>query len=158
MKLQSSFKRIRNLEAWSQPKSPVEKRSYVRLAGNVIRARSNRKLAMTVVMILFAAVTKHATAEAAEKATDTAVEVIRNFCLTRGEKDTLLIEGDGGGGFSIRKLASTGVQIGATIKYERTRVEGLPTEITKESGAQASEMRECMKPYIDQIIQLILAQ
>ena len=81
---------------------------------------------------------------------DEAISFLKTACVISGEK--LSIDAGVGGSLSIKKLKNSGASV--SIEFSREKIEGLTNEINRHSASQASEMRQCMKPYIDKILNI----
>ncbi|ENM5736198.1 hypothetical protein DU972_003843 [Vibrio mimicus] len=81
-----------------------------------------------------------------------AIDFLQTACVTSGSQ--LNISADAEGALSIKKIKSTGAS--ASIKIEHKQIEGFADAASKLSASQATEMRECMKPYIERIISVYL--
>lgn len=81
-----------------------------------------------------------------------AIEFLKSACVSKGKK--VEIEAKGKAGLTIRQLKDAGVN--AEVSFSEKEVEGLVTELNEIEARQANEIRECMKPYIDKILNVIL--
>ncbi|MUJ23710.1 hypothetical protein [Aliivibrio fischeri] len=81
-----------------------------------------------------------------------AIEFLKTACVTSGSE--LNISADAEGALSIKKIKSSGIS--ASVKVSHKQIEGFADAASKLSANQASEMRECMKPYIERIISVYL--
>ena len=93
--------------------------------------------------------TKTAQAQQQDKVSK-AVEIVKAFCVTGGSRVELKSEINGG--ISLRKLAGGS----GKVSFDYSELEGLADAFNEVSAGQASEMRECMKPYIQQILNILL--
>jgi hypothetical protein len=86
-----------------------------------------------------------------------AIDVIVLFCVAGGKENKVSVDAKVEGGLSVKKPGVTG---GAGISLSQSQakglVEGLRGEMNKITGEQASEARQCMKPYIDRIVNILL--
>jgi hypothetical protein len=86
-----------------------------------------------------------------------AIDVIVLFCVAGGKENKVSVDAKVEGGLSVKKPGVTG---GAGISISQSQakglVEGLRGEMNKITGEQASEARQCMKPYIDRIVNILL--
>ena len=48
------------------------------------------------------------------------------------------------------------VGISGEVSFSKTEIEGLVDALSEVSAQQATEVRECMKPYIDRILRVLL--
>lgn len=83
---------------------------------------------------------------------DQAIEFLKVACVTGGEKVEINASGDAG--ITLKSWRKAGVKAQASIKKEE--VQGLINDINELSVGNASSVRECMKPYIDKILVIIL--
>lgn len=81
-----------------------------------------------------------------------AIDIIQKFCVAKGSE--LKIEGDISGKVRLKSILGSGVD--GNLELSAKQAEGLVGELNEISAGQASEMRECMKPYIDTIISAII--
>lgn len=115
---------------------------------------SRRWVAALIFVAIFAP--PLALAQSSQKVQD-AVDVIVLMCVAGGSKVELEASGQLEGGLALKRLGASGR---ADIKLNRTEVrglvEGLQGAMNNIAGQQASEARNCMKPYIDRILKEIL--
>jgi hypothetical protein len=100
----------------------------------------------------------HSSAETSPKVQD-AIDAIVLLCVAGGTKVEITASGDVEGGIALKRFGISG---GGDIKFSRTEVrglvKGLQGAMSKIAGQQASEARDCMKPYIDKILNKILGE
>lgn len=86
-----------------------------------------------------------------------AVDIIVLFCVAGGSSNTVSVDAKVDGGLSVKKYGVGGeVGVNLTNTQARGLVEGLKGELSKVTGEQATQARECMRPYIDRILNIIL--
>lgn len=83
-----------------------------------------------------------------------AVSFLRSACVTGGSSIDIKVTGDGG--LLLRNVLASGVK--GTVSVTKKELEGLADAASAAGAQQASEMRSCMKPYIDKILTALLSQ
>lgn len=81
-----------------------------------------------------------------------AISFLKSACVTSGS--SLDITATSGGTFQLKSTQSTGAQ--GSIILNKKELEGFADAASMVSAQQASEMRNCMKPYIDKILASLL--
>jgi hypothetical protein len=111
--------------------------------------RVQKSYALKIATFFFLFSSSNPTAAADDRA-DKAIHVIQTLCLAKGQA-------------KIEKISSSSIQVeggGSRFLIEKQEAEGLvggiSSAITKLSAEQADHARECMKPYISQILQLVV--
>lgn len=88
-----------------------------------------------------------------------AVDILLKLCVAGGERIVISGGGDTGVDISLKKLDVMG-QVRGEIKIDKTEarglVDGLSSALSQISAEQADKVRECIKPYRDAIMSLIL--
>lgn len=83
---------------------------------------------------------------------DKAVDIVQRMCVAKS--GSLEVEVEASGEFRLKRLLGAGVE--ASVSLSEKEVEGVLGKLDKFSAAQATQMRECMKPYIDKIIEKLI--
>lgn len=83
-----------------------------------------------------------------------AIDFLKKACVTGGS--SLDIRAAGDGSIILKRIGMSGAR--GSVRVERKNLEGLADATSAINAKQASEMRQCMKPYIDRILNVILAQ
>ncbi|MEJ8846893.1 hypothetical protein [Variovorax rhizosphaerae] len=68
---------------------------------------------------------------------------------------SLDIQATGAGSLQLRSILGSGVK--GSVTLSKKEVEGFADAASKISAEQATEMRNCMKPYIDKVLTALLA-
>lgn len=87
-----------------------------------------------------------------DAAIDAAIEFLQTACVNNGSRSNIEVHGSIDA--SLRGLKSSLLQGKAT--YTKDEISGLSATLNEYSSKQASEARQCMQPYIKQIIDIIL--
>jgi hypothetical protein len=82
-----------------------------------------------------------------------AIEFLRTACVTKGSSLDFKVQGDGA--LRLRGLLGSGIK--GSITLSKKELEGFADAASELSAQQASEMRKCMKPYIDRILGVMLS-
>jgi hypothetical protein len=106
-----------------------------------------RILTITVVL-MFSPLAKADDSSRVQKA----IEFLKTACVTSGSSLELKASGDGS--LKVRSILGSGVQ--GSITLTKKELEGFADAASELSAKQASEMRNCMKPYIDKILSSLL--
>ncbi|MEJ8846892.1 hypothetical protein [Variovorax rhizosphaerae] len=104
-----------------------------------------------ITLVLYSFFASIAHAQDATKV-EQAIAFLRSACVTSGS--TLEINGSGNGALQLRGTLPSGIQ--GSVQLSKREVEGLADAASQVSAAQATEMRNCMKPYIDKILTVML--
>lgn len=83
---------------------------------------------------------------------DAAVKFLKEACVTSGS--SFEVKAVGKGTFQVRRLLGSGVAGSVSLDYKQ--MQGLADAASAANSQQASEMRACMKPYIDRILSVQL--
>jgi hypothetical protein len=81
-----------------------------------------------------------------------AISFLQAACVTKGTSLDLKASGDGS--LQVSKILTSGIN--GSVTLSKKELEGFADAASELSVKQASEMRECMKPYIDKIINALL--
>ncbi|MFC1751082.1 hypothetical protein ACFL2V_20020 [Pseudomonadota bacterium] len=81
-----------------------------------------------------------------------AVEFLKTACVTKGS--SLEMKATGDGSLKLKSLFGSGVS--GSITLTKKEIEGFADVASELSAKQATEMRNCMKPFIDKIISALL--
>ena len=81
-----------------------------------------------------------------------AVEFLKAACVAKGERTEITATGKAG--ITIKNWKGAGVQ--GEVSFSNEEIEGLAVALNEATAHQATEIRECMKPYIDRILTIIL--
>lgn len=85
---------------------------------------------------------------------DKAREFISEACVSKGSKLEFVVGGNAD--FKIKNWNKSGIV--GEVKFKKSEIEGLTDNLNQYSSKQATEIRECMKPYIDKILDYILKE
>lgn len=86
-----------------------------------------------------------------------AIDVIVLFCVAGGEEYQISGALNVEGGLALKKAGVTaGAEIQISKSDARGLVEGLRHEMSMITGEQATQARNCMQPYIDRIVNILL--
>lgn len=80
-----------------------------------------------------------------------ALDILKTVCVTGGSSLDIDVSADGG---LMLKSAVAGVK--GDVSISKRELEGFVDTASSNAAHQASEMRECMKPYIEKIIEATL--
>lgn len=83
-----------------------------------------------------------------------AIAFLKAACVTGGSSLDIKVTGDGG--LLLRNVLASGVKGSVTVT--KKELEGFVDAASAVGGQQASEMRACMKPYIDKILSAMLSE
>ncbi|CAH8206845.1 hypothetical protein [Vibrio aestuarianus] len=83
---------------------------------------------------------------------DKAVEFLEKACVTKGSSFEIKAAADGS--IKVKNLLNSGVK--GSVSLSKKELVGFADAASELSANQASEMRTCMKPYIDQILSVLL--
>lgn len=107
----------------------------------------------TCIFIILAIFAIHQDCAATQDETiNSAILFLQTACVNKGNSSKL--EANGSIDASLKGLKSSLIQGKAT--YTKEEIEGLSTTLNEFSSKQASEARQCMQPYIKQILDVIL--
>ncbi|MCP4054031.1 MAG: hypothetical protein GY739_13370 [Mesoflavibacter sp.] len=84
--------------------------------------------------------------------TKTAIDFLLTACVAKGEK--VEVEAKGYAGLTLRHWKKAGLE--GEVSFRKEELSGFVDQLNSISAAQATEVRECMKPYIDKILNVIL--
>lgn len=79
---------------------------------------------------------------------ETAIQFLKNACVTLGS--SLEIQGAGEGALLLNNLGSNGIT--GSTRLSKKEFQGFADAASTLNAQQASEMRQCMQPYIDRIL------
>jgi hypothetical protein len=103
--------------------------------------------------LLFSVASSVAAQESKDERIQKAIEFLRTACVTKGSSLDFKIQGDGA--LRLRGLLGSGIK--GSITLSKKELEGFADAASELSAQQASEMRKCMKPYIDRILGAMLS-
>ena len=83
---------------------------------------------------------------------DQAIDFLQKGCVSKGYKTEIISNGKAD--FTIRNWQNMGIM--GEVTFKSTEIEGLSATLDEFSSKQASEIRKCMQPYIDKILNIIL--
>ena|SRR5579871_3217385 len=89
-----------------------------------------------------------------DKKISQATQFLKDACVTSGSSLDLKVTANGE--LQVRRLLGTGVQ--GSVTLTKKELQGFADSASALSAQQATEMRNCMKPYIDKILNVILSQ
>jgi len=107
----------------------------------------------SILIVSLATISPKIHANTTQQKIDTAIEFMKIACVTEGDSSHSTSEGHGR--LSIKGILKSGVE--GKVVTETKQQSGLAGGSTLDSS-QASEMRECMKPYIQAILEALLAR
>lgn len=81
-----------------------------------------------------------------------AIEFLKSVCVVGGDSFQISVEGNGE--LNIKGLYKSGLK--GSVRLDKKSLRGFADAMSELNASQASEMRECMKPYIDGIISQLL--
>lgn len=113
----------------------------------VMRARASCAKCKIVLFLMYIGLS-HPLFAGTSSNVETAITFLKAACVTSGV--SLDIKASGDGSLQLRSLAESGIK--GAVKLSKTEVEGFADAASTLSAQQASEMRVCMKPYIDKIL------
>lgn len=106
----------------------------------------------TVVTLVMLAVLPVSHAD--DKKISQATQFLKDACVTSGSSLDLKVTANGE--LQVRRLLGSGVQ--GSVTLTKKELQGFADSASALSAQQATEMRNCMKPYIDKILNVILSQ
>lgn len=83
-----------------------------------------------------------------------ATHFLKDACVTSGS--TFELKATGNGSFQVKRLLGT--SIAGSVILTKKELQGFADAASALSAQQATEMRNCMKPHIDKILNAILNQ
>lgn len=94
-------------------------------------------------------------AHAVSQNIETAIAFLKEACVTSGSATAIDISVATDGGLVIRKDKQS-ANTGNSVTITRKEMQGLADSASAVAAQQASEMRACMKPYVDRIVTALL--
>lgn len=104
-------------------------------------------VAALAVIILVAGATQCHAEPKHSKQVESALDILKTVCVTGGSSLDIDVSADGG---LMLKSAVAGVK--GDVSISKKELEGFVDTASATAAQQATEMRECMKPYIEKII------
>jgi hypothetical protein len=89
-----------------------------------------------------------------DKKISQATQFLKEACVTSGSSLELKVTANGE--LQVRRLLGSGVE--GSVTLTKKELQGFADSASALSAQQATEMRNCMKPYIDKILNVILSQ
>lgn len=88
----------------------------------------------------------------ASESVDKAIEFLKTACVTKGSSFDITATLDGS--IKVKNLKDSGLN--GSVTLSKKELEGFADAASKLSAEQATQMRACMKPYIDKILSILL--
>lgn len=110
---------------------------------------------ITFGVVILSFITMQSSVLAEENKAAQAAKLVRELCLTGGK--SVEINADANGKITLRNPFKIGAE--ANVDFSRSELNGLVAALKFEgdqAGAQASQMRTCMQPYIGRILDAVL--
>lgn len=109
-------------------------------------------LHLSTVALLFIGLSASVQTRAQGSNVEQAIAFLKGACVTSGS--SLELKASGGGSLQVRSIVGSGVK--GSITLTKKELEGFADAVSALGAQQASEMRNCMKPYIDKILAALL--
>jgi hypothetical protein len=109
-------------------------------------------LHFSTIPLLFISLSVSAQTQAQRTSVEQAIAFLRSACVTSGSSLELKASGDGS--LQVRSILGSGVK--GSVTLTKKELEGFADAASALGAQQASEMRNCMKPYIDKILAALL--